>query len=163
MNENLIDRLDTALHDIFRALNADRLPVHREGAGFSAKNLSLMEIRILRLIHEAEVISLKAIRSAVGIPNSSLTSVIHKFENKGLITRTKDPADRRSFLLAITDKGRRINEAHRENDRKCARVFIERVGDEQLIEQFIRITKLGASSALFSMEEFCAAAEENEG
>jgi DNA-binding MarR family transcriptional regulator len=110
MDDKLIDQLDTALHDIFRAMNLDRLPVHREGDCFSSKNMSLMETRILRNIDEHEQVSLKDVRAAVDIPNSSLTSIIKKFEQKGLIVRLIDPNDRRSFLLCITEEGHLVNE-----------------------------------------------------
>lgn len=155
MNDELVNRIDKTLHDIFMAMNLDRLPIQRENGSFSAKNLSLMEIRILRAINEQEGISLKDIRAAVDIPNSTLTSIIKKFEKKGLIKREIDQMDKRSYLLNITERGRIVNKEHRHFDIMIARTFIERVGNDELLERFVKETKSALSKPLFSMEEFC--------
>jgi DNA-binding MarR family transcriptional regulator len=155
MNEDLVDRLDNALHDIFRAMNLDRLPVHRENGVFSAKNLSIMEIRILRNIDENEEMTLKDIREAVDLPNSTLTSIIKKFETKGLVQRYINSSDRRSYVLRITEKGHLINQGHRYFDRKIARTFMERIGNDDQVELFVEMVHKATRSQFFSLEEFC--------
>lgn len=155
MPKNLVDELDKTLHQIFRAMNLDRIPMQRENGNFSAKNLSLMEIRILRVVDEHENIPLKEIRVAVDIPNSTLTSIIKKFETKGLITKSVDSFDKRSYLLSITPKGHMINTAHRHFDRLIAQKFLERVGNDELMERFVKETQTALAAPFFTMEEFC--------
>jgi len=150
----LEERIDRSLHDIFMAMNLDRLPVTRENGNFSAKNLSLMEIRILRKITENGEIPLKDIRALVQLPNSTLTSIIKHFEHKGLITRLPNPEDKRSYVLRITSLGCMINDQHRAFDIQIAKSFIERLDSVEEAEEFIRLATKATRSPLFSFQDF---------
>ena len=150
----LEERVDRSLHDIFVAMNLDRVPLVRENGNFSAKNLSVMEMRILRKITETGEIPLKDIRVLVQLPNSTLTSIIKRFEHKGLITRLPNPEDRRSYVLRITRLGRMINDQHRTYDIKVAKAFIERMDSVEEAEEFIRLATKATRTPLVSFQEF---------
>lgn len=45
-----------------------------------------------------------------GIKQSTFTSILDRMERAGLIRRELNPADRRSFLIHITDEGRALAE-----------------------------------------------------
>ncbi len=154
MDYELLNQLSESFHSLVWAMNLDRIPVHHEGDCCTAKNLSLMVIRILRLVDEHELISLKDIRAAVNIPNSRLTSIINKFEKKNLLTRHIDPNDRRSFLLQITDFGHRVNAGHRKIDLLLAQEFSDRIKDEGRIRQFIEIINTVTKEPFMTMDAF---------
>jgi DNA-binding MarR family transcriptional regulator len=154
LDKDLVDRIDETLHDLFQAMNLDRIPIQREYGKFSAKNLSLMEIRILRAIDDHDQMALKDIRARVQLPNSTLTSIIKKFEAKHLVLRIPNPEDGRSYILKITKKGRLINREHRQVDRLIAQNFLARLGGEKAAEDFVRITNIATRTPLFSMDEY---------
>src|SRR5436190_1129314 len=49
--------------------------------------------------------------SVFGLRGSTATSVLDRLEDRGLIKRTANPEDRRSFLLDISAKGRKAADA----------------------------------------------------
>jgi len=150
----LQERIDRSLHNILTAMSLDRLPLARENGNFSAKNLSLMEIRILRKIDEDNEIPLKDIRVSVQLPNSTLTSIIKRFEQKGLITRLLNPEDKRSFILRITKIGHVINEQHRAFDVQMAQTFIDRMDSVEEAEEFMRLATKATRSPLASFQDY---------
>lgn len=53
------------------------------------------------------------LRKVFGYNPSTLTSVLDRLESEGLISRRPNRSDRRSILIAVTAKGRRIGRAAR--------------------------------------------------
>ena len=43
-----------------------------------------------------------------GVKQSTFTSLLHRLERDGLVRREPNPADRRSFLIHITERGREL-------------------------------------------------------
>ncbi|ACB77547.1 MarR family winged helix-turn-helix transcriptional regulator [Opitutus terrae] len=64
------------------------------------------------------------IRQALGVPNSTLTSAIDRLERKGLLRRTINPRDKRSYGLALTDAGRALDKEHMRVDRAITRAVL---------------------------------------
>lgn len=61
--------------------------------------------RILTLLAQNPGISQKELQDRLGIESGSMSELVIKLEHKGLITRTKDEADKRMSNLTITDLG----------------------------------------------------------
>jgi len=62
--------------------------------------------RILRILCEKEQMSQKELQDALHIQAGSMSEIAAKLEDKGLIVRTRDGADKRKILLSITSRGR---------------------------------------------------------
>lgn len=45
---------------------------------------------------------------SLGVDGGAITRMLDRLEKKELISRTPDPNDRRSLLIAVTDKGREV-------------------------------------------------------
>lgn len=58
--------------------------------------------------------SIGEVRRVFGLKGSTLTSMLDRLEESGLLRREPNPADRRSLLLAIEPPGERIASALRE-------------------------------------------------
>jgi MarR family transcriptional regulator, transcriptional regulator for hemolysin len=43
-----------------------------------------------------------------GVKQSTFTSLLHRLERDGLVRREPNPADRRSFLIHLTERGREL-------------------------------------------------------
>lgn len=74
--------------------------------------ISRMELHILLLVQARPDIILREVRDDLDIPNSTLTGIIDRLEKSGLIERTINPRDRRSFGLMLTPEGKEIRKEH---------------------------------------------------
>lgn len=81
------------------------------------KGASTIEISILSIIERKPDAILKEIVEILGIPGSTLTSVIDRLEKRGLLRRVISQRDRRSFGLELTDEGRIAQLEHRESEK----------------------------------------------
>ena len=68
------------------------------------------QFAMLRFIAMAEGQSQQAIASALQIPPSRMVSLVDDLEERGLLERRQDPADRRARALHLTRAGRRLLE-----------------------------------------------------
>ena len=60
--------------------------------------------RILYVLWQCEDISISSLSAKTSLANTTLTSMLDRMEGAGLIIRKPDPADRRSRLIALTEK-----------------------------------------------------------
>lgn len=88
-----------------RALVAAEQPVLR------AHGLSMWGYVVLSALNGQPVRTQAALAEFIGADKSRIISVLDELENDDLLQRTRDPADRRARLVAITDEGRRRHRA----------------------------------------------------
>ena len=72
----------------------------------SAIDLSPPHAGILRFVNASGGISQQALAGNLRILPSRLVVLIDELEERGMVERRADPADRRSYALHLTDKGR---------------------------------------------------------
>lgn len=79
--------------------------LHKElHAGFGT---SLRDHWVLAYLDERAEISQQVIADALAIDRSEVVRLIDSLEAQGLVTRVRDPHDRRRYQLTITTKGRK--------------------------------------------------------
>jgi len=88
-----------------RALIAAELPVLR------AHGLSMWGYVVLSALDGQPVRTQAALAEVIGADKSRIIGVLDELEGSGLLQRTRDSADRRARLLAVTDEGRRKHRA----------------------------------------------------
>jgi DNA-binding MarR family transcriptional regulator/GNAT superfamily N-acetyltransferase len=80
---------------------------------------SLTEARVLYELAHHDNLSAKEIATGLGLDAGYLSRIIQNFQDKGLITRTVSPEDRRQYRLGLTAKGRlafgRLNRSSHDN------------------------------------------------
>jgi DNA-binding MarR family transcriptional regulator len=101
-----------------RALVEAELPVLR------AHELSMWGYVVLLALGRSPVRTQTALARAIGADKTRLIGVLDELQDRGLIERRPDPADRRAHLLSLTEAGRRV--------RRSARAGI-RQGEERLL------------------------------
>lgn len=70
----------------------------------------LREHWVLTYLAETSEVSQQDMANAMDIDRSEVVRLIDSLEKAGLVTRTRDPEDRRKYRLAITAAGNRLRE-----------------------------------------------------
>ncbi len=96
------------IEDIERA--AHLIAVHLERAAGDL-GVTQAEAHVLAQLARRGALSVAVLHHEFGHKRSTLTSVLDRLEARGLVRRTVNPADRRSFLVAPTPAGKRAGDA----------------------------------------------------
>jgi DNA-binding MarR family transcriptional regulator len=123
------------------AVMFDRSDVKSE----NIKNLSFMDMHLIGLAHENPDYILREIRDILQVPQTTLSSIVSRLENQGYIRRVINHRDMRSFSLEVTEKGRKMYEEHKKNDREKAEQILLML-DEDERDDFIRLFEKVANS-----------------
>ena len=75
------------------------------------KDVSKVELHILLWVQQNPGTNIGVIKERLGLPSSTLTSIINRMEKKKLLRRTIGD-DRRTYRLEILEEGLRIREEH---------------------------------------------------
>ena len=81
---------------------------------------------LLHLLWEQDRRPFKDLADALLCTRATITGIIDTLERKGLVARAPNPADRRSYLAALTDQGRALQQSTPSLDRtydKCCNVL----------------------------------------
>ncbi|PNZ68281.1 MarR family transcriptional regulator [Staphylococcus croceilyticus] len=70
--------------------------------------LNVTEFAVLELLYNKGPQPIQRIRERVLIASSSISYVVSQLEEKGWITRDKDPNDQRVYHATLTDKGQQF-------------------------------------------------------
>jgi len=95
-----------------------------QAGGGTSPSMPWLDLHMLQVIADRGEVEVKALREHFRLPRSSVTSVINRLEERGLIVRRIHPHDRRSYLLAVTAAGQKVQEEHSQRDRQMARSFL---------------------------------------
>jgi len=86
---------------------AHRGDVRRSLLGTAAEMLSTTDITLLRAITAHGPVRASDLASWHGVDKSTVTPQVRRLQERGLVARQDDPADKRAALLTATDDGRR--------------------------------------------------------
>src|SRR5690554_5122770 len=100
-NLNEIDDLKT-MRILFRTVQAIEQIVKKDVKNFC---LTVNEFAAMEALYHKGKVSVNEICQAVLIPNSSMTYVLDKLEEKGYINRIQDADDKRTFYVELSTKG----------------------------------------------------------
>ena len=77
------------------------------GTALLPLQLSVHEYAILRIVETAAANTQQGVAERYGIDRSTMVEVVDKLAARELLTREKNPQDRRSYNLVLTIKGRK--------------------------------------------------------
>jgi DNA-binding MarR family transcriptional regulator len=97
-----------ALGDLL--IRAARSLRRRFGAVLAPWELSPHQARALRVVCAGDGVRLSALAEALRIAPRSATEVADGLQERGLVERAADPADRRAVVLTATAAGRRVQQ-----------------------------------------------------
>jgi DNA-binding MarR family transcriptional regulator len=125
------------LRRLWHALAGKRRAVKDDARFRAIHGLSPMETGVLDLAAETPEVVLGEIGVALGLPKSTLTSIVDRLEAQGFLRRTISRRDRRSYGLELTRKGRTAYEAHRRFETEIWRRTLAGLDSDAEGEQFL--------------------------
>ena len=66
--------------------------------------------RILYVLWQGDELTISQLSAQTSLANTTLTSMLDRMEQSGLIQREPSPSDRRALLIRLTDKARALRE-----------------------------------------------------
>ncbi|AIQ12717.1 MarR family winged helix-turn-helix transcriptional regulator [Paenibacillus durus] len=124
-----IYRYIDAYHTVTRRINARIRESIEEG-------LTSEQFQILRLIDGQPFCTSTYLSEALCVGKSSITAMINRLAEAGIIKRTRDENDRRLVYLAISENGRAIYETAEEKVLEVISPYLMNF-DKDKVEQFI--------------------------
>jgi len=99
---------------------AGRTGVRGRLLGAAGRELSVNDVHLLRVIVANGPVRVSDLAESQGVDKSTITPQVRRLEERDLVTRRPDPADRRAVLLSVTARGHRIR---RQMNKAGAAVF----------------------------------------
>lgn len=87
--------------------------------------LTMREVGVLIYLGDRADAIMTELATAVDTPLSTATRIIDRLERKGLVVRSKSERDRRLVVISLSEKGRMIDNATRENELAVALKMLE--------------------------------------
>jgi MarR family 2-MHQ and catechol resistance regulon transcriptional repressor len=88
-----------------RAAESITARTHRH---LSSKGLTISQFGVLEAIYHLGPLSQKEIGQKILRSSGNITMIIDNLEKRGLIMRKRDKADRRVFIVHLTDEGNKL-------------------------------------------------------
>jgi DNA-binding MarR family transcriptional regulator len=98
-----------------------------QAEGFTARQLEYIDV-----ISKLENPNLGEIAKALKVSKPSVTVIIEKLAAKGYIKKFQSDADRRSFHVHLSAKGKKLAEMHNEAHKKIAELFTSNLANRDL-------------------------------
>ena len=88
--------------------------------------------RILYILWQADSIPIISLSKQTGLAKTTLTSMLDRMEQSGLITRIFDKADRRQVKISLTDKARSLKSDYDDLSNKMIDIFYRGFSDNEI-------------------------------
>ena len=88
--------------------------------------------RILYVLWEHEKLSLSDVGKYTSLAKTTLTSMIDRMEESGLVRRTPDKEDRRQVFISITEKAKKFRKKYDKISEEMNGIFYRGFGSEEI-------------------------------
>lgn len=116
----------------FMLNHAGRRITHLLNLHFHKYDMTTEQWSVLNRLAEQDGVSQKTLAIRAEKDQTNITRLLDQLERKGLVERTVNPDDRRSFLIMITEKGRALNDVLVPIERKVVSDLEANLPPEQL-------------------------------
>lgn len=133
---SILDPVQRRLRDLSRASLAKHLP----------RGVTAGDARVLRAVEQVGDQGVSAVAGALGTSQPAATVAIARLESRGLVARAPNSADGRRRQLALTSKGRQIEQAHTSADSDTADALLaplSKTDRVQLVELLAKLADAG--------------------
>ncbi|HWG15457.1 MAG TPA: MarR family winged helix-turn-helix transcriptional regulator [Streptosporangiaceae bacterium] len=102
-----------------------------------SNGLTMWAYSVLLALHSQAARSQAALAAQIGADKTRLIPILDDLQQRGLIERHPDPADRRSHLLSVTPEGRRVSARAQQEIQHQEESFLARLPPQDR-ETFLR-------------------------
>ena len=88
--------------------------------------------RILFVLWQGDKISMKELSSKTGLATTTLTSMLDRMENSGLLKRTYDQSDRRKNIIVLTDRAYRLQSDYEDVSMDMSHIYYKGFTDNEI-------------------------------
>jgi DNA-binding MarR family transcriptional regulator len=99
--------------------------------------LSPAQIHTVEIIGHNQDMRMKELAERLGVTTGTLTVGVDKLEKRGLVKRKPHESDRRSWLIVLTDEGKKMYEQHH----KYHQEFTNEISRDLTLEQIDNLTE----------------------
>ena len=89
---------------------------------------------ILYSLWNNKELTIKEIGKITGLAKASLTSMLDRMEEKGLIRRKDNSEDKRSIKIMLTDKAKELEKDYNDISNKMSNIFYKNFSDKEINE-----------------------------
>ncbi len=90
--------------------------------------------RILYVLWDRDAIAIQELSHKTGLANATLTSMLDRLENNGLVERKPDKNDRRKNLIALTAKAHSLKDAYEDVSDRMTGIFYQGFSDKEITQ-----------------------------
>ncbi len=137
INDESLDHLTGALVEFCERFNG------WEGAVAKLGHLSLPQLRTICVIGRNADIRMKDIADRMELTTGTVTVMIDRLQEMGLVERRRNESDRRSYKIVLSEKGRRYYDEHRIRQKELMRKMALKLSDDdrqscqRILENFL--------------------------
>ncbi|MDD3414893.1 MAG: MarR family transcriptional regulator [Lachnospiraceae bacterium] len=88
--------------------------------------------RILFVLWQGDKISMKELSSKTGLATTTLTSMLDRMENSGLLKRTYDQSDRRKNIIVLTARAYRLQSDYENVSTDMSHIYYKGFTDNEI-------------------------------
>ena len=126
-----VDRFDEALQTVARSITQVRL--HERLLRLAGVRLDRAGASLLfKLSAQADALRVTDLAEILGVDTPTVTRKVQQLERDGMVTRHRDPDDRRASRIGLTPAGRRTIERVRRARRAWLEQLLQEWGDDDL-------------------------------
>lgn len=130
-----VEQVNASLHVLLMKLNLTRLGRWSD----KLEAIGFLDLHVLSYAEHHPHGTLGEMREVLQVPQSTLTSMIDRLEQRGLIRRAINVRDKRSYRIELTPAGREVQREHRRVEKLIAGRMLEALPDDKSRQQFVRL------------------------
>ncbi len=89
--------------------------------------------RILYVLWQKDALPIVALSRQTGLAKTTLTGMLDRLENQGLIIRSPEPSDRRQIIIRLTEKAKLLSEDYARVSNEMAEIFYRGFSEDDII------------------------------
>lgn len=90
--------------------------------------------RILYVLWQNDAISISSLAAQTSLANTTLTAMLDRMENIGLVARKPDPGDRRNRLIVLTEKAKSLQDAYTKISQKMNEIYYDGFTETEIVQ-----------------------------
>ena len=136
MHHTDIEKLSSILIELYEKMSSWEHAVVKESG------LTPAQMHAIEILGHQESLRMKDLAQKLGVTTGTLTVMIDRLEQNGLLLRTPHKKDRRSIMIVLTKKGQRYFEEHHKLHLELTREITSSLTEDEAKQFYAYIEKL---------------------